>query len=251
MNKIELFRLGTNFQYLRFAANENYPVKGDLESRHIYGALSDFISILEDLKISPNIIKLLKDRYAKLDKYKEKEKISLKDGEDLFELLNRVRLQIESDLQKLISFDVIDDCTIDKTCLFNLMNGVDNPLFEKKVWKNLTSYAKNDFQDAAKCLLIGASTPATMIMLRATEEVVRQYYKSKTGKNATEEVWGTLTDELEKIPNINKDLISHLDYIRKTRRNLAQHPGEIFSQREAERIFMEVVSTVHEIYKDI
>jgi len=49
---------------------------------------------------------------------------------------------------------------------------------------------------------------------------------------------------------INLDLISNLDYIRKTKRNITQHPDKIFNQREAESVFMQLISTVHDLYFD-
>lgn len=46
---------------------------------------------------------------------------------------------------------------------------------------------------------------------------------------------------------INKQLILYMDYIRSEKRNIAQHPTRIFTQKEAERMFMEIVCATHDI----
>lgn len=111
--------------------------------------------------------------------------------------------------------------------------------------------AKSDFSDAAKCLLLGAATPASMITLRAAEDIVRRYYQYKTQQDFIGKAWGTITKELKTAPNVNMDLLQYLDYIRITKRNFTQHPDKIYTQREAERIFMEILSAAHDIYSDM
>ena len=123
--------------------------------------------------------------------------------------------------------------------------------FNNVIWTQLYEISKNDFSDAAKCLLLGAATPAAMITLRGAEEIVRQYYHYKTGKDYTEKPWGTITKELRGQKNVNQDLLQYLDYIRKTKRNLTQHLEKIYTQREAERIFMEILSAAHDIHSDM
>ena len=123
-------------------------------------------------------------------------------------------------------------------------------IFDKKVWNILPKIAQNDFSDAAKCLLIGASTAAAMVSLRGIEAVVRSYYTQKT-KKYSGKVLGKILDELKVLPQINRKLLEYLDYIRSEKRNMAQHPTRIFSQREAERIFMEIVNATHDIYAEM
>ena len=46
-------------------------------------------------------------------------------------------------------------------------------------------------------------------------------------------------------------MLNNLDFLRSEKRNIAQHPEKIFSQKEAERIFMDIISAVHDIYEDM
>lgn len=158
---------------------------------------------------------------------------------------------IRYNLDEILTFEVIKECILDKPNLIKLMNSQNSIYFEEDIWNQLSEIGKSDFSDAAKCLLIGAPTPATMITMRGAEEILRLYYTHKTRNDPGKKTWGNLTDELKKVPGINEDLIGHLDYLRKTHRNVAQHPNKIFNQREAERVFMEINSMVHSIYSDM
>ncbi len=156
-----------------------------------------------------------------------------------------------SELNEVLTFQVVEDCCLDKSNLIKLMNVDSSVFFDKEVWEQITEIGKSDFSDAAKCLLVGASTPATMITMRATEEILKAYYIQKTESEPGRKTWGTLTDELKRVPEIDTSLIGHLDYLRTARRNITQHPNRTFTQREAERIFMEVIPTIHSIYSDM
>jgi hypothetical protein len=87
-----------------------------------------------------------------------------------------------------------------------------------------------------------------MVALRGMEAVIRKYYNLKTKKPAGRQNLGNIIDQLRIVKGINKRLIEHMDYIRSEKRNIAQHPNKIYSQREAERIFMEIVSATHDIF---
>jgi len=186
-----------------------------------------------------------------LEPYEEKKVVTEEDAIYLKERATTLIELISSELNELITFQVIEECCLDKVNLIKLMNSEKCVFFEDAIWKKISEIGKSDFSDAAKCLLIGAPTPATMITMRAAEEILRVYYTHKTENDPGRKTWGTMTDELKRVPDINESLIGHLDYLRKTHRNVAQHPNKTFTQREAERIFMEIIPTVHTMYSDM
>ena len=140
---------------------------------------------------------------------------------------------------------------LNQKALIFTSEGKPSNIFDKKVWKALPKIAQSDFSDAAKCLLVEASTPATMVALRGIEAVIRRYYAQKTKKASEKKNLGSIIKELHKTPQANKKLLDYLDYIRSEKRNIAPHPDKVFTQREAERIFMEIVSATHDIYAEI
>jgi hypothetical protein len=71
-----------------------------------------------------------------------------------------------------------------------------------------------------------------------------------TNKTPERKNLGMIVQELHKVPQINRKLLDYLDYIRSEKRNIAQHPDKIFTKRESERIFTEIVSATHDIYAD-
>ena len=242
-----VFSIGSRLQYLSRGPSFNADVKGE---SYLYDNLTKIKNDLEELKYEP-YLKQIEKMLDKMSSYEEKTPLNKEDGNKLKRLMDEIYSSLISDLNNIILFEAIDICSLDKGNLVKLMNKQESAFFEKDVWKKLSKMALIDFSDSAKCLLVGASTPATMITLRATEEMVRKYYENKTGNTATGEFWGRITTDLKKISGINSDLIDHLDYIRKARRNFAQHPGKVFGQREAERIFMEAISAVHEMCHDM
>lgn len=87
----------------------------------------------------------------------------------------------------------------------------------------LTPQGDADFREAARCYAVGFTTASIMFMLRATEDVLRSYYRSTTQQLASG-AWGNLTTTL-KIPVLRcpSELLTLLDKLVK-KRNDAMHP---------------------------
>jgi len=99
------------------------------------------------------------------------------------------------------------------------------------------------------CPLFGGAFHV-IISLRAAEDTIRSYYKSKTGKDPLKLNWKSILNELSNMPKINKALIGYFDYIRDLR-NTAAHPDKIFDQVEAEGVFHKVVDMIYIISQEI
>jgi hypothetical protein len=89
-----------------------------------------------------------------------------------------------------------------------------------------------------------------MVGLRGIGAIIKKYYSVRIG-DPKKKMLAELIEELKRLPNANKKLLGYLDYIRAEKRNLAQHPNKSFTQKEAERIFMEMINAVHDIFADI
>lgn len=121
---------------------------------------------------------------------------------------------------------------------------------EWEVVNRLSEGAKKDLEDAVKCLYHGIATPAVMVSLRSSEDVVRRYYSFKTGQGWESISWDGMLKELSKLEGVKQTLLGNLDYIRE-KRNLADHPGKVFNAMEAEEIFNIVKVAIRDMYSEI
>ena len=244
----DLFELGTVIEFIR-QSETKHEVKGKgwlIDNLHHFLALLTVCDI-EDEIVSEDAQNWLR----KLDRtYKKGAKISKQDGKELSQDSDRWEELIYKELCARL-FVEFKKGALNQKALVLTSEEKPSPIFDKKVWKALPKIAQSDFSDSAKCLLVGASTPAAMVALRGIEAVIRRYHALKTKKTSEKKNLGTIIQELHKIPKINQKLLDYLDYIRSEKRNIAQHPDRIFNQRESERIFMEIVSATHDIYAEI
>lgn len=247
----DVFLLGTYHEYVATGVRNNFVI---YDENFVYDNLLRVERFAKKLELSSVIIELINRNKELLEKYdKEDKKITMQDPyrrffSDNMEGMSRLIL---SELEGKFIFESVKECALDKECLIKLSRKEKTVIFDDELWDNLGDLAISDYSDAAKCILMGASTPAAMITLRAAEEAVRMYYRHKIVEDPGKKAWGTLINELKRQTNSNEELLEYLNYIRKSKRNLAQHPEKIYSQREAERIFMEVISMLHDIFTDM
>lgn len=246
MNFPDVFELAASLEFIRNSDPTVAEVKG---KGWIIDVLHDILKLSEDCDIKDElIVEEVMIWIRKLKRtYKKGQKIKKKDGKELSEEAERWGDLVHRELcaRPCIEFQ---KGALDQRALVLTSKGKRSSIFDRKTWKSLPKIARSDFSDAAKCLLVGASTPAAMSTLRGMEAVIKRYYSAKTKKPAGKKVLGEIINELRKTPKTNMKLLSYMDYIRSEKRNVAQHPNKVFSQREAERIFMEVVSGTHDIY---
>lgn len=246
----EIYNLGTNLEYVKRGVRLGWRL---FPEDMVY---DNFIRVQEGIKylgFKGEINKRVKNILEYFEKNREEEEETFSGSTKSFVLndIEAIKGLLQNELNRMLIFEAVKECALDKDCLIKLSNKEKSVMFDDRVWDRLSDIAKSDHSDSAKCILMGAATPAAMISLRAAEEEVRKYYTSKTGNNPGKKAWGTLIAELKREPEYKEELLDHLDYVRKTRRNFAQHPEKIFNQREAERIFMDVISLVHDIHDDI
>ena len=114
----------------------------------------------------------------------------------------------------------------------------------KKLNKGVLQDLKSGFT------LLGSESPtaSTMILLRAAEGAVKNYYLQVIGQQTTKLNWNAIIDELEKNHHIKKPFANYLHYLR-DKRNEAAHPGKQFEQEESERIIIQVKGLLEVISK--
>ncbi len=105
--------------------------------------------------------------------------------------------------------------------------------------------AAKDFDEAGRCLLFDSSTAAGFHLLRATEAVIRGYYKLLTGIEPKVKFrnWGAYIKEFRK-KSAQPKIIGFLDHIREHYRNPILHPEENLTPEEAQVLYGVCVSAM-------
>lgn len=105
-----------------------------------------------------------------------------------------------------------------------------NKIFSEGIWQKLSDNSQKDFWSSFFCIAFSLGTAAAFHMLRATEDVFRNYYKYYIKKNRSKNLmWSQMLDQLKKkkTKKPNSRTLEVLDIIRNTYRNPTNHP-EVF-----------------------
>lgn len=238
----EIFKWGKKIRYLKGCKHsyELYPIKGESCIVSNLETLSNNHKEFGDKKTVEEISKMIK----KLNRnYKKNERIKKNDAEELCQeillwedrAINHLtkKIVIEAPKGRIISYD-------------NLILGTEG-FFDENAIKRLSTIARKDFNDCCHCLLVGLATPSALMALRVLEEMLKKYYKVKTGNDPKGLEWGPMTAKIKELPVYDKDLITHLDNLRKNLRNKAMHPEKRFDIRDMEELFVTVIKTVEDL----
>jgi hypothetical protein len=145
-----------------------------------------------------------------------------------------------------------------QTYLVSQIGGYSMPLLATKAEVNILEdalavigdQAKKDFREAGRCLAFEVPTAAGFHAMRATENVLRQYYALVLGKPIDRIDWGTCTQELAKA-KANPKVVQVLDQIRDLHRNPLMHPQEFLDMKEAISLFDIAKSAIGSVAEEI
>lgn len=145
-----------------------------------------------------------------------------------------------------------------QTYLVSQVGGYSMPLLTTKAEVNILEdalavideQAKKDFREAGRCLAFEVPTAAGYHAMRATENVLRQYYALVIEKPTDRINWATCTQELIKA-GANKKVVQVLDQIRDLHRNPLMHPEEFLSMKDAISLFDIAKSAIGSLAEEI
>lgn len=181
------FELGSNVEYIKHIVchTEEKLVK-DRKRKGWLTILDILRQIQNDLAvhgIDGDLKDHVSDWIIKFEReYKAGDAIKPKDAEELSEDAGGWETIIRRELESRPSWELSRKGAFNYKALLDTSHNQPSAIFHRNVWEKLSSIAKSDFSDAAKCLLMEASTPATMVALRGMEAVVRDYYCYKKGE---------------------------------------------------------------------
>lgn len=133
-------------------------------------------------------------------------------------------------------------------------------LFNPGAYDKLNELCRYDISESAKCIAYEIPTAAAFHILRATENILKTFYKNVISKNRVHQLmWANMVQDLQiKIPlkrncrvkeyNV---LLCNLDYIRVYYRNPTQHPEKIYSLDEVQSLWNMCVEVINHMSKYI
>jgi hypothetical protein len=98
--------------------------------------------------------------------------------------------------------------------------------FPESIRACFTDQILYDIRQAGRCLAFEAPTAAAFHVLRATEALIRDYYRVLAGQSwpFQQRDWGRYLTELNKLSGVNNDITSRLNEIKNCDRNPNIHP---------------------------
>jgi hypothetical protein len=106
--------------------------------------------------------------------------------------------------------------------------------------------AASDFDEAGRCWLFDTHTAVGFHLMRATDAVMRKYYKIAVGKEPKPKFrnWGAYIKVLRTCPDADMRIVDFLDQIKEAYRNPILHPEQNLSAEDAQILFGVCVSAV-------
>lgn len=217
----------------------------------ILGNITRFLKALTSLnmpvtrKATTDLVKLQK----RLSQLPQDSKLIGDDAKKLREIIKVLRPTFTAEAQCQYIFTTSPK----RIDLDKLLNNVPS-LFALQVFESLSDISKTDFCEAGKCTAFERPTAAAFHLMRATEAVVRLYYKKYIRPAKADLTWGQMTTALRQKTNSKKpntDTLAHLDHIRTAFRNPTQHPEKIYSIDDVQDLFFLCIDATNRVVTEI
>jgi hypothetical protein len=129
-------------------------------------------------------------------------------------------------------------------------------LFSPGTFENLPDIARYDLTQAGTCTAYENSTAAGFHLMRATEAVLRAFYRHHVTRGHKESLWGPIVKDLRRRRKFTgRDqytaLFNNLDNIRASFRNPTQHPEKIYDIHEAQDLWGLCIDVINRMAKDL
>ncbi|ASJ14271.1 hypothetical protein A3L10_03620 [Thermococcus radiotolerans] len=265
---IDAYTIGTWTEYIRLARPEDLVVlpSGEVSDQKGKGYILWTLYLIQDFLKRKGLEHII--QYSELDelisylhqKYASELESTPRniDENDLRALRRTVEIIITL-LQQELSKRKTIEIEVHKGILDyeNLLSTGLQPLFSypEIVVNHIPEIVSHDLLESFKALLFDLPTASVMISLRAVEAAIRDLYFKLTNEDVNEvdsyPTWNYALSEIQKQLEYrkirSKRLEGYLDFLREIR-NSAEHPDKVFEINEAERIFVESIHAIEEVY---
>lgn len=228
-------------------ATVNFTLRGE---KGIITAIERFISTLEELNLhvsyraSADLIKFKKE----IEK-SSKTKLTQKDCNELSQIAKILLPTLQAEIKGYEVFIITDK----RYSIEKLTEKIDQ-LFSPGVYGYLSDIAQYDISESGKCILYETPTAAAFHILRATESILKKYYKKFLRRSHQGKTWGQLLNELRnkqrgKLPNTIT--LNQLWHIKDSFRNPTNHPEKTYDINEVQDLFNLCIDVINRMVNDI
>lgn len=194
---------------------------------------------LEKLKLSVSNETLAAERLSKLfNELKETESkavLSAPQARTLKREIDNLRLTLEAELRCIEAY-VLSGKRLD---VKRMLNDVPS-LFAPKIFETISPIAKSDLVEAARCIAFECPTAGAFHLMRATEDVLRDFYKFHVKRDRCDPLlWFPMVQGLQRHRKAKEHstLLHNLDNIRVSFRNPTQHPEKVYDIHEVQDLW--------------
>ena len=237
------YAFGYNYYRLRF------HTLGD-ENSHARNQVAKFLRHILDLELRVTVqaAKEIRQIAEDLEKLPPDAQIDDDMSTRIQEACSRIDRTLDAELQLLGAYAP----TSKRFALVNLIESLET-LFAQGTFKSLSELCKYDFAEACKCIAFERPTAAVFHLMRGTEGVLREYYKSiiKRGRKKDATWHQMLADLRKRRDSPPAGILDHLDNIRANFRNPTQHPEARYEIDEAQDLLAVSTDVVNRIYRDM
>lgn len=238
---LDFIYIGTCLRFLQDASPNN-TIHGD---GYILNNIESFLQNLNEIGL--NVTLRASDE---LEELKEKLRVKAKDARlasdeaaELRRIATEIRKTFEAETKGFFVY-VVTDKRIDVNKLLKNIG----QLFKPAAFDSLPEFARYDFKEAGLCIAYERPTAAAFHILRATEDVLRIYYKRFIRPVKLGLTWGQIIHELKNKKSGKKPdavLINNLENICNSFRNPTQHPDKIYDIQEAQDLFLLCIDVIN------
>lgn len=243
----DYMEIGTSLRYIQDLSVGNHIIIKDGPRDNIKRLLKN----MEDLglEVTSRGSYELKGFLKKLDSIETDRVFTKEEINQLKEIINIIRHIMTAECQGLFAY-ITTDKRYDVTKLSDKMEKI----FAPNIFSNLPDLAQFDFSEAGKCIVFERSTAAAFHILRATEVIVRIYYKRYFRKKPNGKTWGQLLNELKSKKSGKKPnaiTVNHLINIKDSFRNPTQHPDKVYDIQEVQDLLSVCIDVVNKMIIEI
>lgn len=201
--------IGTAMRFLQDAS----PTHKLREKGGIIYNVDRLLSAFDDhsMPVSTRAAKPLREFRDKTIKDESKKRLNESDCKELTTIVYSLRGTILAESKGLFTFVTSEK----RYPTERLLNEVKS-LMAPKVFDAMPYIAQIDFDESGKCVAFERSTAAAFHLLRGTEDVLRQFYRSIVKRGRVEPLlWGPMVSHLRK-RNVGSAALDQLDLLEKT-----------------------------------
>ncbi len=229
----------------------------------VHQRLIDYFNFLSSLNLTVTIAgiqqKKLSDDFNELSEICKDAKVKESKIETglfnrIMEKLNKIDNILDAELTTKVGYIPSEK----KFPIETLQSKIDK-LFGDDVFSKISDMAQYDFKESGQCLVFDRFTASAFHCLRASEDILKQYYSLLlTIVPKESDTWWDFTDAIEKCTKSKKitpappeELMHNLNNLRKYYRNKTQHPNKIYNKDEAQDLLNMCTKTTNEIIWDL